>query len=858
MLFRAVAVFFAFSAFLLRPDQPPSPKALLQHALHLADLYNWADAAADFKAAEKGFSAASDKRDAFYAHLGVIRATIERYNLPHTSAELSTELEGNPVLSSDKHLRMFCLIVKGDIDQEIDTRAARVDWEQVKVLAQTLGDEHWQNRALAQIGITAFFDRDLETASKNIATAAAVATRIHDIGGQIRFTTVLGMGLVQAKMYDRALPYFNNALEIAKKTPDSGYPIFTYEAQLEALIGLKRYDDAQRLADAMLKQISATYRTGPQAELLPFAARIALARGDVQRAVEDLRQSIAICKAAGYQQTQAEPEAILAEVFRNEGDLSRAEYFAAQAAADTQASGDKWSIPQRLQILAQLQVAQGKYIQADRTYDRASAFIDSGLANSSSVLEKTSLIRASGSLYPEHFSLVASRLNNPEKAYAIVEQVRGRVAADLLMSGSLDSQNAKRIEHTISSLQLQMMSANSIEDVNRLRNQIFTAEEARWISPGVNILKRKAEETIPIERVRRSLDSSTAILEYVVAEPRSYCLVISRDSFHVVPLAGESRIDELETAYLKAVRGKLPAHLEARELFHALLRPIPETTHKQNLVIVPDGQLHLLPFGALENSSGTYVIESHLVVYAPSVTGFYLLSQETAHAGMSLQPLLGVGGIPYAQAPLRPVSLLRGPERSNLGDLPYSKQEVLDANSAIGGNNELLMGESATESAFKRAADRRQGTIHLAVHGFANDPDPDQASLALLPDPAAGEDGFLHASEIAMMHLNANLVVLSSCDTAVGPIEGEEGISTLSNSFLLAGARAVVSTLWPVEDTSSLFLMKRFYSGIAAGHSPALALAEAKREMLHNFGKAAVPYHWAGFTFEGVPELRLH
>jgi CHAT domain-containing protein len=240
------------------------------------------------------------------------------------------------------------------------------------------------------------------------------------------------------------------------------------------------------------------------------------------------------------------------------------------------------------------------------------------------------------------------------------------------------------------------------------------------------------------------------------------------------------------------------------------------------------------------------------------VTGFYLLSQETARAGMSLQPLLAVGGIPYAKAPLSPISLIRGPNSSKLGDLPYSKQEVLDANSAIGGNNELLMGESATESAFKRAAGRRHGTVHLAVHGFANDPDPDQASLALLPDPAAGEDGLLHASEIATMHLNANLVVLSSCDTAVGPIEGEEGISTLSNSFLLAGARAVISTLWPVEDASSLFLMKRFYSGIAAGHSPALALAEAKREMLHNFGKAAVPYHWAGFTFEGVPELPLN
>ena len=103
------------------------------------------------------------------------------------------------------------------------------------------------------------------------------------------------------------------------------------------------------------------------------------------------------------------------------------------------------------------------------------------------------------------------------------------------------------------------------------------------------------------------------------------------------------------------------------------------------------------------------------------------------------------------------------------------------------------------------------------------------------------------------MHLDANLVVLSACDTAVGPIQGEEGIATLSKAFLLAGARAVVSTLWSADDTSSLFLMERFYSRIAAGDSPATALTKAKRALLRKFGKAAVPYYWAGFTFEGVP-----
>src|SRR6185437_7698713 len=139
----------------------------------------------------------------------------------------------------------------------------------------------------------------------------------------------------------------------------------------------------------------------------------------------------------------------------------QAEYYALAAAKSTQESGDKWSIPQRLQTLAELQASRGRYNEADRTYEKAAAFIDSGLANSSTVLEKTALIKASSSLYSEHFALVASRLHSPLKAYSIVEQVRGRVTADLLMAGSVGSPKAKDAEHAISRLQLQLMSANS-------------------------------------------------------------------------------------------------------------------------------------------------------------------------------------------------------------------------------------------------------------------------------------------------------------------------------------------------------------------------------------------------------------
>lgn len=98
------------------------------------------------------------------------------------------------------------------------------------------------------------------------------------------------------------------------------------------------------------------------------------------------------------------------------------------------------------------------------------------------------------------------------------------------------------------------------------------------------------------------------------------------------------------------------------------------------------------------------------------------------------------------------------------------------------------------------------------VHGFAYTEDPNRSSLVLLSDPSAEEDGFLDASEVVQLRFKADLVILSACDTAVGPIEGEEGIATLARAFLLAVAKSVISILWSVDDTFSYVLMKQFVS----------------------------------------------
>ena len=187
---------------------------------------------------------------------------------------------------------------------------------------------------------------------------------------------------------------------------------------------------------------------------------------------------------------------------------------------------------------------------------------------------------------------------------------------------------------------------------------------------------------------------------------------------------------------------------------------------------------------------------------------------------------------------------------STIHDLPGSEEEIRSAAALLHLPAQLIVGESATKTEVERADLSRYRVVHYAVHGVANAKHPDDAALILRSDPPR-DNGFLEVRDILRTRLNAELVVLSACETAVGRLQGEEGISSLAQAFLIAGASSVVPTLWNVDDVYSLFLMKRFYARLAQGQDKALALQGAKADLLQKFGANTDPAFWAGFTLIG-------
>jgi len=190
-----------------------------------------------------------------------------------------------------------------------------------------------------------------------------------------------------------------------------------------------------------------------------------------------------------------------------------------------------------------------------------------------------------------------------------------------------------------------------------------------------------------------------------------------------------------------------------------------------------------------------------------------------------------------------------GPERQDFVALPESRHEVETVATDLPQPRTILLGDHATETAFKRLPLNQYTVIHLALHGYSNSEFPDRSALVFALENPPIDDGLLQVREIRQLRIDASLVTLSACDTGVGPV-GEEGVANIVNAFIDAGAVSVVSTLWQIDDRATAQLMIDFYRHLGRGEGKASSLRQAQLDML-NSGEP--PYFWAGFELDGEP-----
>ncbi|HET8647555.1 MAG TPA: CHAT domain-containing protein, partial [Vicinamibacteria bacterium] len=280
----------------------------------------------------------------------------------------------------------------------------------------------------------------------------------------------------------------------------------------------------------------------------------------------------------------------------------------------------------------------------------------------------------------------------------------------------------------------------------------------------------------------------------------------------------------------------------------------------QRLLVVPDGVLHLLPWAALR-SGGAYLVESRPVQVTSSATLYAQLTRRETPAERAT--VVGFGDPDYARrgAPAaggaraagNGSAAARALGRLRLQPLPATRGELEALRAVAPQGAQIWLGPEATEERAK-AVDRRARIVHFAAHGFMDEALPLESGLALsIPaaDADATENGILQAWEIFEgVRLDADLVTLSACQTALGKEVVGEGLLGLTWAFQYAGARRVLASLWEVSDASTAELMRGFYRHLSAGVPSDESLRRAQAGLLRRPATSA-PYHWAAFTLIG-------
>ena len=747
--------------------------------------------------------------------------------------------------------------------------SARQVYEEARDLARKLGDKAREARASGELGIIAFMEGGTGNSIELLGGALRTSIELKDVGAHIRYLNLMGNGLTLFGRPEDGIRYFDRALQLVRSTPELDTSTMAVSGKARALIALNKRAEAEKLFQETLARARLRNHRGLAASILTELGKETDEAGEHTRAIEFYEEAVTLAGANELHRVVAMAMFGLAKLYRDNGDLEKAEDRAAKGVEASQKVGETYELPARLALLARLRSDRGKFEDADRLYEQAEDVVDGLLVSVASPNSRTSLIGAMSQIYIDHFALTVDRLKNPARALEVLERARGRTAADVLRNRDPIPNTGSRVrtahEREIARLQIRLMRTSGRDERRQILENLFD-EEQGLAGTKLHQMPRLMGQGQPIElaKLQQSLRPDELVLEYALGEPRSYCLVIDNKEIRAVALPDRARLEALVDTYLSQVRSKKRATESAKELYLLLLGSIPQDLQRSRLVVVPDGKLHLLPFDALINEKGDYVLASHVVTYAPSVTVLHLLRTQPENITTNL-PLLAVGDVPYGDGGNLIANIsVRGKVPSprttrglydlggeKLPPLPGTAEEVKSVADIVGARSIVLMGQKATESGFRSQPLEKFRILHMAVHGISSSVAPERAALVLARGANDDDDGLLQAREISELNLAAELVTLSACDTGAGRLVGQEGIVNLVRAFLFAGARSVVASLWAADDVFTTSLMKRFYANLAKGTDRGVALQKAKLGLIEQFGDQAVPFFWAGFTMVG-------
>jgi CHAT domain-containing protein/Tfp pilus assembly protein PilF len=475
--------------------------------------------------------------------------------------------------------------------------------------------------------------------------------------------------------------------------------------------------------------------------------------------------------------------------------------------------------------------------------------------------------------------------NYDAQAFGYSERAKARALLDTLAEfrsgirkGLSEEQQRKEtvILQKVSTLQSQVWGESDDSKQKEARKKLQDAEteldrfivDLRLNNP--EYAQLKYPEPYDLKKAQKQVDANTAILEYFVGDTHSYVFAVDASTIEVASLAPRAQLEESVRKYLQRITKPPKASLamdanrlqkefeqQSQALFRQLIAPVQETiAGKQSLLLILDGVLHYVPFETLLMDKERLMMENFRIAYAPSITIWANLKRKSQQ--QNSKQFIAFGD-PFLPSESSKSDDSGGSRFRDLGQLRYAREEVEGIASLYQqGSLKTYLGKDATESKFKINEISDFKMIHFATHAMIDEEMPRRSIVILSPDTKEGTDGVLQMHEIWNLNLNAELVVLSACQSGLGKLVSGEGMISLMRAFFYAGAKNVVVSLWNVDDKSTADLMKAFYVHMKNGKGQSESLRQAKLDMIRSAksgsGYAAYkdPYYWAPFVLIGV------
>lgn len=487
---------------------------------------------------------------------------------------------------------------------------------------------------------------------------------------------------------------------------------------------------------------------------------------------------------------------------------------------------------------ARIAEADGQHEKALELYRRARGLLESQRRSIRTEASKIGFAGDKQAVY-QGMMRTALKLGNKALAVEVAEQAKSRALVDMLATKSdfgiygprasevgaafaeferLDAEQAVQSPDATAGQRAQL-SARLEAAGQQLR--VLAPQLASLVTSGGISAVQMAEALGPKETLVGFFGSAKTLYGYTVsgAEIRLY------------PLDAQGLEDDV-AEFVQSIKKRRRQSKDLGEvLYKRLLRPMQASIAGRDLLVVPHGSLHYVPFAALHDGE-RYLVQGRALRYLPSAMLLGLLPHGSVKVSTeSVQRLLILGNPDLGQATL---------------DLPAAQEEAQALKGLFSANSELFIRKAATETLIKdRAFDFSH--IHVASHGEFSADAPLESRLRLASD--AKNDGVLSVSEIYGLRLNAQLVMLSACETGLGRVSSGDDVVGLTRGFLYAGAQNVVGSLWEVDDDATSALSQSLYEGLKKGLPVSKALALAQEQLLL---KKPHPFFWAAFLDSGT------